>query len=378
VLRDALYLARRDLRIMLRTRETLLWTFVMPPVFFYFIGTITGGSSLSGARPVDLLVRGGPQGGFVAAQVVDRLGDGNFHVVLADTAADPSAYHRTLTFPPALTDSLLAGSRVRVALASEETSVDGSYEQFRIRRALYTTLGDLAIAARQGPPTGEALAAVRALPRTLTLDTRAAGKSRDIPTGFTQAVPGTMVMFTLLIMLTSGAVLLVVERRQGLLRRLASTPLTRGSVTAGKWGARLGLASIQIAFAMAIGTAFFHMKWGPDVPMLLLVLAAYAALCGALGIVLGNLARTERQAVAVGVIGSNVLAALGGCWWPIEVVPGWMQRLAGFLPTGMAMEALHNLVVFQTGPAGAVPQILIMAGGAVILGWVGSRNFRFQ
>ena len=43
MLRDALYLAYRDLRYLLPRRETLLWTFVMPIIFFYFIGNVTGG-----------------------------------------------------------------------------------------------------------------------------------------------------------------------------------------------------------------------------------------------------------------------------------------------------------------------------------------------
>ena len=42
-------------------------------------------------------------------------------------------------------------------------------------------------------------------------------------------------MFTLLVLLSSGAAQLVVEREQGLLRRLASTPIPRGSVVLGKW-----------------------------------------------------------------------------------------------------------------------------------------------
>ena len=40
MLRDALYLARMDTAHLLRRRETLLWTFVMPIIFFYFFGTI--------------------------------------------------------------------------------------------------------------------------------------------------------------------------------------------------------------------------------------------------------------------------------------------------------------------------------------------------
>jgi hypothetical protein len=34
MLRHALFIAGHDLRFMLRQRETLLWTFVMPVVFF--------------------------------------------------------------------------------------------------------------------------------------------------------------------------------------------------------------------------------------------------------------------------------------------------------------------------------------------------------
>ena len=51
MLRDALYLMRQDLRHMFRARETWLWTFLMPIVFFYFIGTITGGYSSPGLGP---------------------------------------------------------------------------------------------------------------------------------------------------------------------------------------------------------------------------------------------------------------------------------------------------------------------------------------
>jgi hypothetical protein len=43
MLRAAWFIARKDVQYMLRERETLLWTFIMPIIFFFFIGTITGG-----------------------------------------------------------------------------------------------------------------------------------------------------------------------------------------------------------------------------------------------------------------------------------------------------------------------------------------------
>jgi ABC-type multidrug transport system permease subunit len=184
-------------------------------------------------------------------------------------------------------------------------------------------------------------------------------------------------MFTLLVLLTSGAVLLVIERRDGLLRRVASTPLPRSGVVAGKWGSRMALALVQIGFAMAIGTLFFRVDWGPDLGMVAAILLAWAALCAGLGIVSGNLARTEGQAVGLGVFAANLLAALGGCWWPIEVTPGWAQSLAMALPTGWTMAALHRLMSFQAGAAAALPHGIALALLALAVGWIATRTFRY-
>src|SRR4029434_4845128 len=95
------------------------------------------------------------------------------------------------------------------------------------------------------PITADALKALASTPRSLTLSVTSAGKREDPPSGFSQAVPGTMVMFTMLILLTSGAIMLVVERQQSLLRRLASTPITPGAIVAGKWTARMALGVVQ-------------------------------------------------------------------------------------------------------------------------------------
>ncbi|MBZ0269059.1 ABC transporter permease, partial [bacterium] len=221
-------------------------------------------------------------------------------------------------------------------------------------------------------------AALAALPRTLTLSVKPAGTRKEIPTGFAQAVPGTMIMFLLLVMCTSGAVLLVIERRQGLLRRLASTPIDRRAVVLGKWGGRLALGAVQVAFAMAAGTVLFDMDWGANLPWVILVTMIYAALMAALGLLLGSLARTEGQAVGIGVVSANVLGALGGCWWPIEIAPAWMQKLALFLPTGWAMDALHRLVAFGAGPSAVLPHAVGMTVATVLVLALAARVFRYE
>jgi len=73
MLRDALFLARKDLRWMFRERATWLWTFLMPIVFFYFIGTITGGFSGPADNRDPLGVLAPADAGFLVERIEERL-----------------------------------------------------------------------------------------------------------------------------------------------------------------------------------------------------------------------------------------------------------------------------------------------------------------
>jgi ABC-type multidrug transport system permease subunit len=140
----------------------------------------------------------------------------------------------------------------------------------------------------------------------------------------------------------------------------------------------MAIGTIQIAFAMIAGRLLFQVHWGPNLAVVVLLLLAYGALAAALAMLLGNLGRTEGQVIGLGVILSNVMAGLGGCWWPIEVTPLWAQRLAVFLPTGLAMDGLHKLVNFGASPAAVLPHLIALTLASALALYVLARTFRFQ
>ncbi len=129
---------------------------------------------------------------------------------------------------------------------------------------------------------------------------------------------------------------------------------------------------------MLVGKFLFKTDWGPHLGAVILLLMIYAGLIAWFAILLGTLARTEGQAAGLGILGSNVLAALGGCWWPIEVVPDWMQQLANFLPTGWAMDAMHKIVIFGNEPSTIVPHLVTMVAVSMVAAWISAKRFRFQ
>jgi len=379
-LRSALFIARADLKFMLRQRETLLWVFAMPVLFFYFIGTVTGGfASGTGERPDPLALQTAAPAGPILDEIVHRLEQQHYRVDRPATPADLDGYSRRLIVPTFTDDDVRARRQVKATFELRGDGMGATLDQFRVSRALYTVVADLAVLESSGQSvTAEAFRALASAPRQLTLTVTSAGKRREPPAGFSQAVPGTMVMFTMLVLLTSGAIMLVVERQHGLLRRLASTPMTPGSIVAGKWASRMALGLVQVGFAMALGRIVFRVDWGPSLPMVAVVLVMWASFNASLALLLGNVARTQPQMAGIGVLSTMVMAALGGCWWPIEITPPWMQSLALALPTGWTMDALHKLVNFGYGWSAAAPHVAALAVGSVLCGWGGAKIFRYQ
>ncbi len=381
-MKNIIFIAWQDVRNQMRQGSTLLWVFLMPPIFFYFIGTVTGGfaSGLSGgqATPITVIAE---SPGFLQEQIDLRLEDNDFAAEWVETlesSVEEEAPVRTLTFDPGLSDKVLAEEQVTASYETKANALTRQFEEIRIQRALYTALADIVIAdATEGPISAEALIKLNNAPRVWQLDVSPAGERKEIPSGFEQAIPGILVMFTILVLLTSSGTMLVQERTQGLLRRLASAPISKAEVIAGKWDGRMVLAAIQISVALVVGTYLFKMNWGPNLGMVMLVLVAWGGFCASAGLWLGTVAKTEAQAGGLGVLAANALAALGGCWWPIEVTPDWMQFIQKLLPTGWTMDALHKLISFQAGPESVIPNIAMLVAAAAVFGWLAVRNFRY-
>ena len=376
-------LARTDLKLALRERSTILWLFIMPAVFFYFIGTVTQGGVGFTDSTVELLVENG-DGGFLSQHLESRLEENLFSIIRANEippvadGEEPAKYRR-LVIPPGFTEQLRVEKPVTVSFEGLQSGFGDQYDLFRVQKAAYSVLGDLVVVKSTGAVISpEVLVLATAESRGVQLIVSPAGRQMQIPSGFQQAIPGTLVMFTLLVLLTSGAAMLVDDREKQLLRRLASAPLTRGQVVMGKWAGRMALATVQIAVAIGVSfTPLFDMSWGQALPMVVVILLAWGALCTSLALLLGSLATTDSQAANLGAFATMTLAALGGCWWPIEVAPAWMQQLQMFTPTGWTMDALHKLISFDMAWQSALPHLATLVVATFVVGWVASKRFRF-
>ena len=109
-----------------------------------------------------------------------------------------------------------------------------------------------------------------------------------------------------------------------------------------------------------------------------IVLLIYALAVAPLGVAFGSWFTDPDRAASIGVIATMVMAAFGGCWWPLEVVSEPLQWIALVFPTGWAMRALHGTISFGLGLGGVLAPLAALLGFAVVFSVIAARSLRID
>ncbi len=270
---------------------------------------------------------------------------------------------------------LLDAQAVEAATRAALSALEGSAQSAALARQVSERLGLPALAPASTFEQARALWETEA-PLEVRAEAVTRLKGSEIPLGAEQSSPGMLVMFVLFVTFGGGTTLLA-EREQGTLRRLLVMPLGKATLIGGKLLGIYLSALVQMSLMVGFGRVL-GVNWGQAPGALAAMLLAYGFAATALGILVAALARTSAQADALSTVVVMVLASLGGAWWPIEIVPPWMQSLAQALPTYWGMRGFQNIVVRGLGLGAVLPEAgVLLAFGAAFLA-VGLWRFRWE
>jgi ABC-2 type transport system permease protein len=191
---------------------------------------------------------------------------------------------------------------------------------------------------------------------------------------FTRAVFSQLVLFVFVNGMVA-AWALVQTRQLGIGRRAMAAPIGAGAFVSGVAGSRVALGLLQSALLLVAGVLVFGVTWGswPAIALLVLVWAVVSA--GA-GMLLGALARTPEQAIAIAVPASIALAMLGGTMWSLEFVGPVMRVIGHLTPHAWAMDAWTAIVNDGAGVTGIATELAVLTAIAVVLMAVSARALR--
>ena len=168
------------------------------------------------------------------------------------------------------------------------------------------------------------------------------------------------------------------ERQKGTLRRLLTTPTRRPTYLLGTISGQVAAALVQMLLLVGFGAIVLHLDWGQSPAALAVMLLTSALAAAALGTTLGTFVKTEAQAGGLSMMLGMVMALLGGCWYPIELFPPFVQTAAKVLPTTWAMQGMLDIVMRGEGLAGVLLPAAVLVGFAAVFFVIGVWRFRYE
>jgi ABC-type multidrug transport system permease subunit len=364
-----------DLKLFLRWKSLYLWIFLMPLAFVYFMGFANHGPDAPGNRRPNLFVDNADTN-FLGRIFCDELGAQGLRLVKTNEDAAGEIH-----IPADLTERMLAGKQTKLRLRKHDASGEGDAAiiELRLVRAIVALNGHMLEAAFQTNAPADLsevqLREVLAKPNPVTLDASFAGR-KPVPAGFNFSLPAILVMYLMMNLLIFGGATVAAERRNGVLRRLMSTPTSRTEIVQGKIYGLMLLGIVQTAFLLAVGKFLFHVSLGANLPGVAVVLIVFGWVAGSLGVLIGSVTVAEERVVGICVLASLLMAALGGCWWPLEIAPPVQKFLALCLPTGWVLQALHQLISFGSAFEAALIPLAALLGFGLAANLLAARFFK--
>jgi len=398
--RAALAIMQKDLTRFVSDRRALVMSIVVPFFLILIIGAVFGSfGSSTGTSVVDTPIYVGDQGA-VGQQILQSLKQvPNLNLEMktsADEARSPvenGDRSAAIIIPAGTTSAVQQGQTANITVIKTPSSQD--YRALVVQSIVenvtqnYTAANiaaNVAVSAVQSSgatanPTAVAdqarQQAAQQLSQTPLVGVATETANQKVnDSSYNQVVPGYALMFAMFAV-AGGVGSILEEKEAGVWKRVLISPISRWSLLGGKLLAQFVIAVGQISLLFIIGRILFGINLGSILGVFLVIVTTSLATT-AFSMLLVSFVKTRAQLQPVTTISVLTFSALGGAWWPLYLMPGWLQQVGKVTLSAWAMTGFNNLMIFNKGFASAVPAILVLLAysGACFL--LAARFFRFQ
>jgi ABC-2 type transport system permease protein len=376
-----LRIAANSLRRFYRDRTAVFFTIAFPIVIILLIGTAT-------SRFADSALPVGVVGGTTGALDTDLRGalEANSRIALetfGDTETLAKAVRRGavaagVVIPDNYDAGLRAGEIVSVELLFDQTRSAPLVVRSAVGEVIASHGGELQAASfattHSGGTFDENLAAAReGAPQlsevALGVEVETVGSRSEpqatLDPGIGYQTPSMLVLFVFITSLT-GASLLIQSRQLKVTERMFGTPTSARTILAGESLSRFVIAGTQAVIIFLAGLLLFGVEWGSPIGALA-VIVLFVLVGASFGMLIGTIFSKPEQAGAIGPPVGIAMGMLGGCMWPLEIVPDAMRIAGHAFPHAWAMDAWIELIGRGGGITDIATELAVLAAFVAVV-----------
>lgn len=391
-------LALKDLWQVLRDRQSLIFLLVMPVVFTLFFGFMFRNQNEQADSRLMIGIVNRDTQGIISQALIDLLDRSmTVQVEMITGAAESEIDSRIvngelaagLVIPAGFSTGVLnseslqlemiineetpAGQTARRALQTSITRAVGMAQIARSSLAAYEAqAGSLSAGERAGfieDAAARASEAWKTAPLSVKVTSQASNEpaagaapgaeTNSLANPYNQFSPGMMVQFAIFGIM-QAALVMVIERRTGAMARMLTTPMRKTELIAGHILGMFIIVFAQQLLLSLFGQFVLKVDYFRASVAALLVMASVSLWVSSLGLLISALVKKEEQVILFSMVAMFLFSALGGAWFPLEMVSEIFATIGHLTPTAWAIDGFQNLLLRGMGlnsvllPAGIV------------------------
>uniref|UniRef100_A0A942T4J5 Transport permease protein n=3 Tax=Neobacillus citreus TaxID=2833578 RepID=A0A942T4J5_9BACI len=340
-MRDILWIVQNTLRVTFRKKKNIL-LYLFMPLIGIFIALMAYGGDQKMILHVGVVNQDKAE---ITADTIQFLA-GLENVKITELEAGQvqeeivsGKLDSVITFEKGYSDSVLAGRPDHIQL----TSIKGAQVTGFVKSYLYQYIDNISTISRAADGNQQTFQQMYQdyQQSTFQLSTNSlADTSRN------KNMTNQTIGFLIMIMLISASNLsevILLEKEKRTYFRLLSTPINARKYLLANVLVNMLVMTIQVAVTLTIMKSVFHIGlnmsyWEAAVVMLLFSLIAVG-----LSLVLISFSKSRSAANALQNLIITPTVMLSGCFWPVEVMPATLQKIANFLPQRWTLDTLTKL-----------------------------------
>lgn len=193
--------------------------------------------------------------------------------------------------------------------------------------------------------------------------------------GLVQAVGGTAIMMLLFSIAAIGGSLLD-EKEAGTLKRLLIAPVKPLSILIAKMGTAMVVSILQLTAMFVFAWLAFGLPIFMDILTLILLILCISFAVSSFGVFLVSTVKTRQQLQGMSTIIIILMSAIGGSMIPINMMPAFMQNIAGISVNYWGIEGFFDIFWRQLPLIDILPKMGILL--AIGLGMTLVSTFLFK
>ena len=344
------------------SKRGIILNLLLPAIL---LAVITGLVSGSGDQKASIMISNqdqGSLGGYFEKAIArenlyDVHADSSLSEQMVKDAVLEGTVRASIYIPADYTERLLAGERPQALLFRKNEQL----WNISLAASLQTEANKLMasadlLRAQQGVEADIALL-------TKLLDQQAAGgataSEQVMKLGQTLSHPETVGIILMFVMLLVGQSIgfVMEDREQRTMARMYAAPLRALDIAFGNFLGSLLVGTIQLTIILSFAYFIFGFMQGVSFGALLLVLECFLLAAVGLAMLIAGFVKNSAQLGQISNLFITPTCMISGCFWPLSIMPDFLQKLANFMPQKWAIQAIDRL-----GGGGSIADIGLQLG----------------